>query len=115
VDGSTTAKFHLVLDGQATLTLDDPGATRVTLAAGELVLLAHGSGHLMQGGGGSSARPLDHILAEGPSDPSAPSATLYGWIGASGWIWGTIAGLTKSSSGSGSSERRLTIEVTCGF
>ena len=24
VDGSATAKFHLVLDGQATLTLDDP-------------------------------------------------------------------------------------------
>ena len=35
VDGSATAKFHLVIDGQATLTLDDPGATRVTLAAGE--------------------------------------------------------------------------------
>jgi len=68
VDGSTTSKFHLVLDGQATLTLDDPGATRVTLAAGELVLLAHGSGHTMQDRGGSSARPLDHILAEGPSD-----------------------------------------------
>ena len=40
VDGSTAAKFHLVLDGQATLTLDDPHGTRVTLAAGELVLLA---------------------------------------------------------------------------
>jgi hypothetical protein len=26
VDGSATAKFHLVLDGQATLTIDDPGA-----------------------------------------------------------------------------------------
>ena len=58
VDGSTTAKFHLVLDGQATLTLDDPGATRVTLSAGELVLLAHGSGHLMQDRGDSPARPL---------------------------------------------------------
>lgn len=68
VDSSATAKFHLVLDGQATLSLDDPGATRVTLAAGELVLLAHGSGHLMQDRGGSSARPLDHILAERPSD-----------------------------------------------
>ena len=58
VDGSATAKFHLVLDGQATLTLDDPGATRVTLSAGELVLLAHGSGHLMQDRGDSPARPL---------------------------------------------------------
>src|SRR5262249_59507636 len=68
VDGSTTAKFHLILNGQATLTLDDPGASRVTLAAGELVLLAHGSGHTVQDRGGSSARPLDHILAEGPTD-----------------------------------------------
>ena len=53
VDGSATAKFHLVLDGQATLTLDDPGATGVTLAAGELVLLPHGSGHLMRDRGDS--------------------------------------------------------------
>jgi len=68
VDGSATAKFHLVIDGQATLTLDDPGATRVTLAAGELVLLPHGSGHLMQDRGDSPARPLDHILAEGSLD-----------------------------------------------
>jgi len=68
VDGSATAKFHLVLGGQATLTLNDPGATRVTLAAGELVLLAHGSGHLMQDRSGSPARPLLHILAEEPSD-----------------------------------------------
>src|SRR5256886_14193593 len=70
VDGSATAKFHLVLDGQATLTLDDPGATRVTLAAGELVLLAHGSGHGVQDRGGSSARPLDPILSARPSDPA---------------------------------------------
>jgi AraC-like DNA-binding protein len=68
VDGSATAKFHLVLDGQATLTLDDPGATRVTLAAGELVLLAHGTGHLMQDRGDSPARPLENILADSPSD-----------------------------------------------
>jgi AraC-like DNA-binding protein len=68
VDGSATAKFHLVLDGQATLTLDAPGATRVTLAAGELVLLAHGSGHLMQDRVDSPARPLGRILAEEPSD-----------------------------------------------
>ena len=68
VDGSATAKFHLVLDGQATLTLDDPGATGVTLAAGELVLLPHGSGHLMRDRGDSPARPLDHILVEGSPD-----------------------------------------------
>ena len=68
VDGSATAKFHLILAGQATLTLDDPGASRVTLTAGELVLLAHGTGHLMQDHGGSPARPLENILAESPSD-----------------------------------------------
>src|SRR5260370_21988079 len=67
VDGSATAKFHLVLDGQATLTLDDPGASRVTLAAGGLLLLAHGTGHVMQDRGDSSPRPLDHILADRPS------------------------------------------------
>src|SRR5260370_5188452 len=70
VDGSATAKFHLVLDGQATLTLDDPGASRVTLAAGGLVLLAHGTGHVMQDRGDSSAPPLHHILPQRPSDPA---------------------------------------------
>src|SRR5260370_35054161 len=67
VDGSATAKFHLVLDGQATLTLDDPGASRVTLAAGALVLLAHGTGHVMQDRGEPSARPLDHTPSGSPS------------------------------------------------
>src|SRR5437016_13202216 len=64
VDGSPTAKFHLVTNGQATLTLDDPGATRVTLAAGALVLLPHGSGRLMQDRGDPPARPLPHILPD---------------------------------------------------
>ena len=64
VDGSATAKFHLVLDGRAMLTLSDPGATRAELSAGQLVLLPHGSAHLMQDHRDSPARPLDHILAE---------------------------------------------------
>jgi AraC-like DNA-binding protein len=79
VDGSVTAKFHLVLDGQATLTLDDPGAPRVTLAAGELVLLAHGSGHMMQDHGSSPARPLENILAE--SLPDQEERLTYGGRG----------------------------------
>ena len=65
VDASAAAKFHLVLSGQARLTLDDPGRTAVELAAGDLVLLAHGSGHLMQDHRDSPAPLLDDILAGG--------------------------------------------------
>jgi len=79
VDGSATAKFHLVLDGRATLTLDDPGGTSVELSAGELVLLPHGSGHLMQDRRSSPARPLDHILAE--RSPEAAERLAYGGDG----------------------------------
>jgi AraC-like DNA-binding protein len=68
VDGSAAAKFHLVLSGQARLTLDDPGRTAVELAAGDLVLLAHGSGHLMQDRHDSPAPLLDDILAGGSPD-----------------------------------------------
>jgi AraC-like DNA-binding protein len=68
VDGSATAKFHLLLAGQATLTLDDPGIAPVELAAGDLVLLARGSGHLMQDRGDSPAPPLADILAGGSPD-----------------------------------------------
>jgi AraC-like DNA-binding protein len=76
VDGSATAKFHLVLTGQATLTLDDPGLAPVELTAGDLVLLAHGSGHLMQDHGGSPAPPLEDILAGG-----SPERLTYGGDG----------------------------------
>jgi hypothetical protein len=68
VDGSATAKFHLVLSGQATLTLDDPEFIPLELAAGDLVLLAHGSGHVMQDRGGSPAPPLQDILAAGSAE-----------------------------------------------
>jgi AraC-like DNA-binding protein len=68
VDGSVTAKFHLVLDGQATLTLDDPGPAPVELVAGDLVLLAHGTGHLMQDRGDSPTPPLADILAGRPTE-----------------------------------------------
>ena len=56
VDGSAAAKFHLVLDGRATLTLDEPGAAPAELSAGELALLPHGSGHLIQDDRDSPAR-----------------------------------------------------------
>jgi AraC-like DNA-binding protein len=76
VDGSAAAKFHLVLDGQATLTLDDPGRASVELTAGDLALLAHGSGHLVQDRGDSPAPPLTDILAGG-----SPERLTYGGDG----------------------------------
>ncbi len=79
VDGSAAAKFHLVLDGRAMLTLSDPGATRAELSAGELVLLPHGSAHLMQDRRDSPARPLDHILDERPLE--AGERLTYGGDG----------------------------------
>ncbi len=68
VDGSATTKFHLVLDGRARLTLDEPGVASAELSAGELALLPHGSQHLIQDDRDSPARPLEHILAELPAE-----------------------------------------------
>jgi len=79
IDGSATAKFHLVLDGRATLTLDEPGAAPAELSAGDLALLAHGSGHLIQDDRDSPARPLEHILAELPAE--AAERLAYGGDG----------------------------------
>jgi AraC-like DNA-binding protein len=82
VDGSATAKFHLILEGAALLTLDEPGAVAASLSAGELALLAHGSGHLMQDRGDSPAPPLDDILA-GPAAAGGaqPERLAYGGSG----------------------------------
>jgi AraC-like DNA-binding protein len=79
VDGSATAKFHLVLAGRAVLTPEEPGATPAELSTGELVLLPHGSAHLMQDRRDSAARPLDHILAERPAE--AAERLAYGGDG----------------------------------
>ena len=79
VDGSAAAKFHLVLDGRATLSLDDPGVAPAELAAGELALLPHGSGHLIQDERDSPARPLEDILAEYPAE--AAERLAYGGDG----------------------------------
>jgi AraC-like DNA-binding protein len=76
VDTSAAAKFHLVLSGQARLTLDDPGRTAAELAAGDLVLLAHGSGHLMQDHRDSPVPLLDDILAGG-----SPERLIHGGDG----------------------------------
>ena len=79
VDSSATAKFHLVLDGRATLTLDEPGIAPTELSAGELALVPHGSGHLIQDERGSPARPLGDILAEQPA--RAAERLAYGGDG----------------------------------
>src|ERR1700758_2009353 len=79
VDRSAAAKFHLVLDGRATLSLDEPGVVPAELSAGELALLPHGSGHLIQDERDSPARPLRDILAELPA--SAAERLDYGGDG----------------------------------
>jgi AraC-like DNA-binding protein/mannose-6-phosphate isomerase-like protein (cupin superfamily) len=84
VDGSATAKFHLVLDGRATLTLDEPGVRQAELSAGELVLLPHGSAHLIQDHRDSPARPLGDILAELPA--GAAERLAYGGDGPRTWL-----------------------------
>lgn len=83
VDGSATAKFHLVLDGRAVLTLGEPGAAPAELSAGDLVLLPHGSAHLMQDRRDSPAPPLDGILAERSlaGGPEAAERLAYGGDG----------------------------------
>jgi AraC-like DNA-binding protein len=79
IDGSATAKFHLVLDGRATLTLDEPDVRDAELSPGELVLLPHGSAHLIQDRRDSPARPLGDILAELPAE--AAERLAYGGDG----------------------------------
>jgi AraC-like DNA-binding protein len=66
VERSPVAKFHVVLHGAASLALGD--GKPVALASGDLVLLPHGDGHIVQDQPGSPARPLDQILADHPVD-----------------------------------------------
>jgi AraC-like DNA-binding protein len=68
VAASSEAKFHLILSGAAALTVDD--GDEVALAAGDLVLLPRGSGHVMQDRSRSRIRPLDRILQDHPVDAS---------------------------------------------
>jgi AraC-like DNA-binding protein len=67
VEDTPIAKFHLVLTGRAWLTLDGDGLTQ-SLAAGDIVVLPHGTGHRLTDGLGSAAPELEEILAEHPVD-----------------------------------------------
>src|SRR5258708_39925617 len=66
VERSPVAKFHVVLHGAASLALGD--AKPVALASGDLVLLPHGDGHIVQDQPGAPVRHLDAILADDPVD-----------------------------------------------
>jgi AraC-like DNA-binding protein len=68
VEASPQAKFHLVLNGPALLRVDDGGD--VALGGGDLVLLPHGSGHVIRDAAASRVRDLDRILESHPVDES---------------------------------------------
>jgi AraC-like DNA-binding protein len=67
VAASAQAKFHLVLLGTARLWVAD-NDSEVDLAAGDLVLLPHGSAHVIRDALGSRVRDLDRILEDHPVD-----------------------------------------------
>jgi AraC-like DNA-binding protein len=78
VENSLVAKFHVLLDGAAWLSVGD--ADPVSLRAGDLVLLPNGDGHTIADQPGSPARQLETILAERPVD--AAGRLAYGGEGA---------------------------------
>jgi AraC-like DNA-binding protein len=68
VDDTAIAKFHLVLAGEAYLTLDGESAPR-HLVPGDVVVLPHGTGHAVSDSPGTPAPSLegillDHLVAE---------------------------------------------------
>jgi AraC-like DNA-binding protein len=72
------AKFHLLLQGQAWLVLDDREPSLVS--AGELVILPYGHLHAMKDQPGSPVEALDRILLDSPLDDRA--RLYYGGDGA---------------------------------
>jgi len=61
VERSPVAKFHVILNGFATLAVGD--AAPMPLTTGDLVLLPHGDGHTISDQPGLPVRQLDAILA----------------------------------------------------
>jgi AraC-like DNA-binding protein len=78
VDDATTAKFHLVLEGECWLQAS--GLDPVRLGPGELVILSRGERHAVRGEPGSAVIGLDRMIAEHPLDASA--RLRYGGDGA---------------------------------
>jgi AraC-like DNA-binding protein len=78
VPESPQAKFHLILRGPASVSLDNGDSA--ALEAGDLVLLPHGSGHVMKDGSSPRVRDLNDILKDHPVD--ATGTMHYGGRGA---------------------------------
>jgi Cupin len=78
VENSPVAKFHVLLQGAAWLSIG--GREPVSLRTGDLVLLPHGEGHIIADQPGSVVQHLDAILAEHPVDSAGRLA--YGGDGA---------------------------------
>jgi AraC-like DNA-binding protein len=66
VEGSTVAKFHLVLEGSCWLKLDDRAPVR--LGRGDLVLLPGGDEHSVGDGTGPASVSLTDLLQNSPLD-----------------------------------------------
>ena len=66
VEGRNVAKFHLVLEGGAWLSIDDREPR--WLQAGDLVILPHGHMHSMRDDPESAVEALDRILIDQPVD-----------------------------------------------
>jgi AraC-like DNA-binding protein len=71
VEKSPVAKYHVILNGSAILTVGE--AAPMPLTTGDLVLLPHGDGHTISDQPGSAVRQLDAILAHHPVDET-------GWL-----------------------------------
>jgi AraC-like DNA-binding protein len=65
VDGANIPKFHVVLEGACWLEAD--GLDPVKLGEGDLVILAHGHGHVMSTEPGMAAPGLDALIADHPA------------------------------------------------
>jgi AraC-like DNA-binding protein/mannose-6-phosphate isomerase-like protein (cupin superfamily) len=67
VSGSPFAKFHLILSGESELFLDRQKEP-VQLRSGDVVLLPHGTAHMVRDRSSSPVRNLEQILADHPVD-----------------------------------------------
>ncbi|MGB9376828.1 MAG: cupin domain-containing protein [Mycobacteriales bacterium] len=79
VKDSAYAKFHLVLDGEAELQLEDE-CEPTRLNSGDVVLLPHGTAHVVKDRPSSRVRGLEQILVDHPVDDEGRMS--YGGKGA---------------------------------